>query len=450
MPRVDTSVRGKAGSIGAVLAAALLVWSVFSFSVDQLKYAQKRGNQLTELFDSYSEANGIRAGEGYADNGFSSNKGLPEVGYGHAFEYQGGKHDRNLCDTPEHCVYLHYPPGPDLVLGAMTKMCGKNEVACLRFAPLSVGFVCLAFFAWAAAAALGVRRAALVVYSFAFAPMLTNAMHYLHYHSYVTSLLFAELGVLLVALLAPKRPTWVYAAWLGVIGFAFGWCSFDYAFHVALAALPVWLMTPEPRASWRRAALFTAAACAGYFVANVLHFWQVAEYLGSARAAYDDFAHRAAARTHGQIGGLGAEPLLKVLLSYWTILLAEPHFLGFNFLAASAAVTVLLLPKAPLRFTAFGHKLAWAPRPGFKWAFWGAFGISNAWLVVMRQHATIHGHFLPRNFAISYVVGALVLAASLRSDEDVADVATAASTGSDEDSADADVAAASPEVPPEA
>src|SRR5512140_3783232 len=65
----------------AVVALTIVVWAVVYFTAGQIGYAIAKGTALTDFFDAYSEANGIRAGEGYADRGFRFNYGLPDVSY---------------------------------------------------------------------------------------------------------------------------------------------------------------------------------------------------------------------------------------------------------------------------------------------------------------------------------------------------------------------------------
>jgi hypothetical protein len=93
--------------------------------------------------------------------------------------------------------------------------------------------------------------------------------------------------------------------------------------------------------------------------------------------------------------------------------LSEPQFLGFSFLALCAAVAAPLFARGEL-IVAGRWPLAWAPRPLLKWAFFAVFVIPDLWLLLMRQHASVHGHFLPRNFIVTYVVGAIIVALSFR------------------------------------
>jgi hypothetical protein len=411
---------GWSKSASGVISFAIIAWAIFYFTAGQIGYALQRGENVTEIIDSYSEANGIRAGESYADRGFTSNDGLPDIGYGNSFDNVGGKHDRNLCPSLP-CVYLHYPPGPDLVIGAMTKMCGKGNISCLRIAPIFTGFACFVLFAWAAAWSMGIQRTAFVFGTFYFAPMISNGMHNLHYHSYVVSLLFVYAGLLLVAFLRPPKDIRLVLGGLFTVGFLYGWCSFDYAFHIALLPLPFWLMAADWRAVWRKYILATVAAGLGYTLANVIHLVQVRLFLGSWDAVFADFGARAALRLNGHLeASVTLQPAMRLLFIYWTRLLMEPHFLGFSFLGTCAATMALLLPRRDVVLSR-RWGVAWAPLRTFKWAFVAAFLIPDLWLLVMREHGSVHGHFLPRNFIVTYVTGAILLALSFKKVEAVTD-----------------------------
>ncbi len=406
---------GAFSRIGSLIATVVVVFWVAYFPLEQANYSLRRGNQLSEFFDSYSEANTIRAGEGFLDHGLTYNKGLPDLAYGNAFEGQGGKHDPHLCANPAQCVYLHAPPGPELAAGVATKMCGRGEISCFRTLPILIQFLSLAFFAWAAARALGVTRAAFVLSTFHFVPMITNGANNL-YHGYTASILLVHLGVLLLALVKPVRSVRFYAIALGVVGFFYGWFSYDIVFHVMFAAFAIALLTRDWGANRNSTLIYAGAAFGGFLFAGLLHFIQVADYLGGVAAAYEDFARRAASRA-----GVGKqiEPLpdigrFHIFMSYTTLFLKEPQNYGGQYLAACAATLTALLPRKPIGFRLFGQELEWAPSRTAKWGFLVAFVIPLFWIMVMRQHAAVHGHFLPRNFIITFVVGALLLASSLR------------------------------------
>jgi hypothetical protein len=300
----------------------------------------------------------------------------------------------------------------------MTKMCGKGNVSCLRVAPITVGFLSLVFLACAGTIAMGIQRTAFVFGTFYFAPMVTNGMHNLLYHSYVISFLFLYSGFLLLAFVGPKRDArWVKVGIFGV-GFLYGCVAVDYAFHVFFTPFAFWLMSADWRKDRRRAITSVALACGGYGLATLLHLFQVRLYLGSWEALFADFSARAAMRISGHLEAANpVQPAMRLLFIYWTRLLSEPNFLaGLSFLALSAMTMALLLaPREVVMSRRWG--VAWAPRPSFKWAFAVAWVIPDMWLLLMRQHASVHGHFLPRNFIVTWVTGAILLALCFKKSE---------------------------------
>ena len=396
-----------------VVSMSIVVWALVYFPGTQIMYTLAHGDGLTEVFDTYSEANAVREGEGYVDRGFWFNYGLGDVSYGDRFDNLGGKHDKNLCPTLP-CIYLHYPPGPDLLVGVMTKVCGKGNVSCFRSLPIGVGTLALIFFAWALTVTIGIERCAFVLGSFYFVPMVMNAMHNLHYHSYVVSLLFVHAGLLLFLFVkGTKRLNALYGG-LFAIGFVGGWLDLDHAFHVAFLSLAFWLMAPDWRKAFKPMVYATLLAGGGYTFAFFLHLVQVRLFLGSWAATLADFGGRAAMRVGGHLeAGVTPQPLGRLLLIYWTRLLMEPQFLGFSFLGACAFAWAPLFARGE-SIVSRRLPLAWWPRSTYKWSFLVGFVIPDLWLIVMRQHASVHGHFLPRNFVVTFVVGAILLALSFR------------------------------------
>ena len=66
-----------------VALVSLVIWG------QQCVYVANLGDSLSPVADPFSEANALRAGEGYAKEGFSHSYGLPMVGYGDQFPETG-------------------------------------------------------------------------------------------------------------------------------------------------------------------------------------------------------------------------------------------------------------------------------------------------------------------------------------------------------------------------
>jgi hypothetical protein len=384
------------------------------------------GNQgLTDSGDAYSEANDVRAGEAYADKGLSSNVGLAEISYGTAFDNVGGKRDPLLCGdpVPEKCVYLHYPPLPELMVGVSTKLFGKGRLFSYRIIPLLLGLLSLGALGAALYRAIGPVRAAVVMWLLGAIPMTSNMMHVFALHSYVTAFYFLEVAVVLVAATHPPSRKDLYA--LGAVAFLQGWTSFDYALHLALTPLAVFmalgrLHAPEHR---RRVLVLTSVAAGAYALAMVLHFVQVAVYLGGVKAMLANFAASGSTRVQGPTWVVPpVSGATGIILYYFANLLPDKKFYDGNFIAFLATAIALLWPRTTsarigklgvLRLRTTLLQLV---------SFLLMVAIPCGWLVVMQQHSSIHGHFLPRNFTCTLLWGYLLVMQALSFDKAAASV----------------------------
>jgi hypothetical protein len=391
-----------------------LVWAVAGMFTQQCIKAYSLGNDLSDIADAYSEANVIKAAENYAVNGFLSNKGLAELSYGTQFDNRGGKYDKEICATPVHCVYTHYPPGAELLTGLLTKIFGVGRVLLFRAVPLSVGLFGLVFLAWALTRTIGLVRAAFVLAAFSTVPMATNMMHGLHQQGYQMSLMYVQFGLgMLVFREGLTRRRIVAMAFLGFIQ---GCVSFDWFFLTSLCTVPAWLMTPDWRTKprMRQAAALVLAAGGGFAFAHFLHFLQVSWYLGGLKEALADLGHAAKHRS-----GDDAWPTLPVpgrfgvILYYWFGLLQEKKYLDFSFLTFVAGTLALVFPKPRFEVPLAGKKLARVVTSSSSIAFLSAIVVCSLWIVIMRAHAQVHGHFIPRHYCLTILVGLVLIARTL-------------------------------------
>ncbi|MBL8606708.1 MAG: hypothetical protein JNL38_05285 [Myxococcales bacterium] len=410
----------RAWSLVDLLSLGIIVCVVLTMVGREVSYAWARGLNLSEIADSYGEANDIRAGEAFADHGFGYRKGLPEISYGTAFESAGGKHDQELCMVPRDCVYLHNPPGSAYTVAFMTKLFGKGAVFHYRLLPLGVGLLAFSFLAYAMAATIGVRHTAAVYLVFLAAPMFANMMHGLCYHGYALSLCLAEIGVLLLALLKSDRVKPPHLAALGAIAFVAGWFCYEYVFVVAFTAVPVWLLREDWRApaTWRGALMCVVACCAGFGLAQVLHLVQVSAYLGGFSEALADLAKAGRKRTGGATWmKFPVNGTFGVIFYYWFDLLPKPTYLNFSFVGFVGLVTSALALRRRIRWPSVGaaekHLVSWEPAWRYIVAIAVSILISSGWMVVMQQHAGIHGHFLPRLYFLVVIIAMLAVSRSL-------------------------------------
>ena len=395
---------------------ALIAWVIVSVASAQLRYATSRGNQLSEIADGFSEADALRAAEGYSVKGFTADAGLPDVAYGNRFPKNGLKALRDWCPDSRRCIYTHYPPGSSWLTGVMVKAFGIDHLPTLRLLPIGVTLAAMIFFAASLIVAVGRVRAAGAMLLFGGVPLFSNMMHGLHYQSYALAFQLLELGGLLrlYALPAGARLPRGGLTALAAIGFVQGWLGFDYAFLTAFAAVPLWLLSPELD-RWRL--LWTVLLPGGGFaVAHFLHFAQVAAYWGSVQGAFDDLGRSARYRLTGDLPTICSMPLSGVggiLVEYLFVQAPSDRYFGFELMARGALVAALLL----VRRGRLG-RLSFAAPPRAFLALVAALVVAVLWLVVMRQHAACHRHFLPRHLFYFYFFVVLIALSSLGVAED--------------------------------
>ncbi len=391
---------------------------------DSLRYSR----ELSPVADAFSEANALRAGEGYAEKGFLSNAGLPDLCYGDQFPNRGAWRvedfpvEFTMSPLKKDCIYTHYPPGPDLLAGVLTKVCGAGNLGCFRLFPTSIAIVSLAMFAWMLCSAIGREKAALMMLAVAVVPMTSNMMHGLHYQSYAFSLLLVEVGLFLNIFRKRQGPGALYLFILFVLGFIQGWLSFDYFFLVSLSAVPFALLygDPDRGAGRRRLILAVAAPAAGFGFAHFLHFIQVSIYYnGSIAAAYNDIF--GVGRVRFDESGSGLEFITgRILLSirYLFISARKELFFIVN-IPVIMGITLMLLwfrdaraiTRRPLRLA-----LTWESSTRNFYVIIAAFAVSFMWVIVMKQHSAVHTPYIGRHLFLLYFVCILTMLECVRAD----------------------------------
>jgi hypothetical protein len=397
------------------LSMALVVGMCLSLFATQFAYAWHRADNLTENADAYSEANEVRAAQGFAERGFSYHAGLPTIGYGHMFDAQGGKFDPALCpQSPDDCVYLHYPPGAAWIAGLVTKIEGRpGALFAMRMPPLLLWLACLLYFAFSVARSIGAMRAAFVLWFLYQLPMFSAMMHGIEYHSYTVSLCLVQIGVLLRETVGPKparaRSKGAIVA-LAILGFLQGWMSFEYGAMGLLLVPAVLLLRKRLDRDWaRRGAMLALAYGFAFALANVLHFAQVVSYLGGVHEALTDFSERAKFRVGGATWvKLPIAGRFGLLVYYWFDLLPRPEYYNGSFVGAT--VTGLWLVARQTRTLSIGRlRLSLQGSARVLGAVLCALLASISWLLLFPQHGGIHSHFIPRHH-LFFIIVALVAA----------------------------------------
>jgi hypothetical protein len=308
-------------------------------------------------------------------------------------------------------IYTHYPPGPNWLVGIWMKMAGPSPVARLRLFPIVFGWLAIVVFGVTLARRFGLLFAILMLTWCDLLPLFSNMMHGLHYQGYALSLLLLTIA----ECLRQKPRLWIIA----LLGFAQGWLSFDFIFLATLAPLAI---EPLSASLERRGPAYTRrwkellAGCVGFGSAMALHIVQVTTYRGSFVTAIADLGQSAATRS-GESGAGILEKLRvagELIWNYAVHLSADPRFFGWNL---AAGIVVMAVTLVILGFAANMRNPESRERNPFVTLttrflipILPAFFISVLWLVVMRQHALIHTHFLPRHlFLLGFVATALFL-----------------------------------------
>ena len=110
-----------------------------------------------------------------------------------------------------------------------------------------------------------------------------------------------QLCLLVRIIFAGASPGFGNYAAIFVLAFLQGWLCLERVFIVTGAAIPIALIAQSDRNELdRRTMLFLVIASgAGFFIAHVLHFLQVAGFYGSIGIAWRDLSGRAAYRMIG-------------------------------------------------------------------------------------------------------------------------------------------------------
>ena len=411
-----TAAEWAAGVAVAVAVGWVLVWVVHKVSA--------LGNGLDPDADAYCEAEVLRAAEGYATLGFTSNWGLPDNCFGNQFPQEGskrlfhpsnrkwhqtweqgtlsGRSDKHAISV-DHFVYTHLPQGPYWVAGVLTAALGPGRVGEYRAAPVAASLAGLLVLTRGAAAAVGPVRAALLVLAAVAVPMYRTMMHGLAFQPYSHALLLAEIGLFLPALRTGTL-TQPAAAGLAVVGFLAGWQCFEYSFVTAFTPAALWLVRVGggPRPGWRAVAAACVAAGGGFTAAHTLHFAEVAGYLGGVGAAVTDFTTAAKYRGGAMLYDSGADrhDLSTVVGRYLFVYTGNPGQLGVPVAWVALAGTVVL---AGLAVAGRGPDVLAVAAPA------AAVGVALIWVLVMTQYSAQHNHYIPRLFFLPYFVTVLAV-----------------------------------------
>jgi hypothetical protein len=408
----STSTAGdKSVSAGVFIAIATIIWLLFTQFAAIYEATTEGG--LSSTADPYGEADAVRSAEFYAKYGFAVDAGLPHIVFGERFPNKGWVRDLQKYPLPSG-VYTRYAPLPNFIVGVLEMTVGYH-LGAWRLVPIFLGLCATAYAFTALRAVFGPTRGGVMILLLSVAPMVASYMHGLHFEGYAHSAFLVQLA-LLVRILFSREPVSLasYAALFG-LGFLQGWLSFEYAFVVTGAVIPLALLAGTGRSEPIFGKIWPIVLlCGGGFtLAHVLHFAQVAAFYHSFAGALEDYSGRAMYRFSG---GQQKSYLMMtswVCLKYLRILWfnpRDPHFgplmflLSFSVLGYGIAFRVGLRPY----LARFPERLMLFVEGRILQAVLWSYGLAAIWVLVMPSHAEAHTHIVPRIFFLAYFVMVVV------------------------------------------
>lgn len=353
----------------------------------QISLLKDISNKTSPLADGYSESNAIRAGASYNDLGFLKNAGLPDICYGTLFQEIGSKKGR------ESCVYTHYPPLPDISVGIMSVICGNGNTDCFRALPVTfnillylVAFL-LIFMIFEIKVGTGVVIFLMIPKTFHF------MVHGLHYQGYALSILLLQVTFSLYILKNDKVSSKSFIG-IGLFSFIQGWLSFDYFFLSSFFALPLLLIFKEKKQILK----ITVISLVAFGLAHFIHLIQVISFYGALEKALSDIFGAASKRQSGNgTYSVGAIKLISDYLSFHTV---RSKMFGFNLTHLFA---LIIIKQAFISYRLKRVEL----KPIY--VMLCALITSSLWVLVMKQHASVHTGFIPRHYYLFYFYSVLML-----------------------------------------
>ena len=415
----STASKTRSGA-GEIIAGCTILWLL----ITQVLAIHGLDNRLSPhgspTADPFSEANAIRAAQHYADYGFTVDAGLPHIVYGDRFPGAGWVTDP--LDPLPSGVYTRYPPLPDLICGVLEKIIGFEHLWAWRIVPVFFGLMATAYAFLGLRQVLGPVPSGVMTILLSLVPMATSHMHGLHFEGYAQAAFLSELVLITRIFFSNDPPS--KASQLGVfaLGFLQGWLSFEYAFVVAGAAVPLALIAGanDHRIGASLTMRVVVLSVAGFTTAHLLHFLQVVDFYGSVSMALQDYSGRALYRIHGDNRSPEAN------YPYWTQVVSNFHvyaeLLWFSFDHFGPLLPLMSIagglqrnPRERISVSDGLIKRSFSLISDRKAlvAVVTSYAISAVWLVIMPSHARMHLHITPRIFFLSYFTAVLCVCSML-------------------------------------
>ena len=377
---------------------------------------------VSPIADGYSEANTIRGGTGFINNGVTSMSGLPDTCYGGLLGNRGRVgFVRKKRNNPEaSCAgsaYIHYPPGPEYMAWLGMSVVGTENYRLLRILPITLSVIVGYFFLTTMFTLVGGGLRGLIFGLFLILPpMYSNYFHGLHHQQYAFLMFQVQMCLTILYMTNPRYKKWWVIGAFALLGFCQGFMTFDFAFLATLFVIPFYLFFKDDhQVPFLTVVKVGLASGLTFTLAHALHFLQVINYLGSYEQAVHDFTSSANHRATNS-GDLGNTPHLKydpkqigpltVTKDYLWRVSGRGKYLAINLINLIWIVLGLRFVRR-INFRK-GTVLRFDIRNSDLLALLASIVISALWSIAMKQHAHIHG-FIARHYYFCYLFCGLIL-----------------------------------------
>jgi hypothetical protein len=367
--------------------------------------------------DEGAELITINAAHNFAEKGFTSNFGLPDLSEHY---YVIAKNSSMIsrvtsAETPDPYIYTHLPPGPWWIAGLFVKVCGNGTLSCPRILSTITSSLALLFFAIMIYSAFGPLKSTVLMFFVAIIPMTKNMVYTLHYHNYAFSIFLIYVGFLLYFFKKKRKLKIWTAIVLFILGFVQGWIAYEYVFLISLSPITFALLYSQLDKKEDRKRLFFTVMfpVIGFCSAIGLHFIQNSFYFGSIMEAFRDLFERGKTRLlSDKPAGWGRETgRISLSLEYFFVYARSWFFFIVNFPILLSVCLVLIwfkdiniTIKKPINIS-----LKWVSSRRNYFVILTAFLASFLWILTMFNQVANEGPHMARILFFSYFVCILTI-----------------------------------------
>jgi len=300
----------------------------------------------------------------------------------------------------------------------LEKIIGFQHLWAWRIVPVLFGLIATAYAFFGLRQVLGPLRSGVMTLLLSIVPMVVSHMHGLHFEGYAHAALLFELVLITRIFFSNDSPSKASLVGVFVLAFVQGLLSFEYAFVVVGAAIPLALLARanNHRVGASLTVLVVVLSGAGFTTAHILHFFQVADFYGSISMALQDYSGRALYRIVGNDRTPYANyPYLmqvaRNFLIYAALLWFSHDHFGPLLPLASIAAGLQRTPSEQVSVSdgLLKKSLSLISDRKVLVALVTSYAISAVWLVIMPSHARIHLHITPQIFFLSYFTAVLCI-----------------------------------------